>query len=190
MTSQRPVGWEEATERAHLMVRHVTSFHYASPAEEAHTEVRKMPVDTGLQRVLTSKVEAEPQTLLRGHHDYFGNAVHHFDLLEPHDSLRITAESVVETSHAVACGPETRPDPRPWPERWSEYLHASPFVPEIPEYESIDHGVVMGMDGEAFLQALEDLGATLKRDFRYESGITGVDSSPAEFVAQARLCLQ
>ena len=130
MTVTRTVGREGAAAHAHLMVRHVTELYYGSHAEEAHSEVRKSPVDTGLQRVLTSSLQVEPQTLLRKHRDYFGNVVHHFDLLEPHTALCITAESVVETSHAVACGPEAEADPRAWEERWSEYLHASPFVPE------------------------------------------------------------
>ena len=179
-----PVGWEQARERAHLMVRHVTELRYSSPAEEAHTEVRKMPVDTGLQRVLTSKIDVDPPTLLGQHRDHFGNAVHHFDLLEPHDSLRIVAESVVETSHAVACGAEAAPDPRPARDRWAEYLYESPFVPELPEYATVAHEVSMESDAEDFLGALEAFGATLKRGFRYEPGLTAVDSSPAEFFAK------
>ena len=63
MTSPRPVGWEQAPERAHLMVRHVTELYYGAHAEEAHSEVRKSPVDTGLQRVLTGNLHVEPQAL-------------------------------------------------------------------------------------------------------------------------------
>ena len=184
MTATRPVGWEQAPERAHLMVRHVTELYYAAPAEEAHSEVRKSPVDTGLQRVVTSKVDVEPQTLMRKHRDYFGNVVHHFDLIDPHSALCITAESVVETAHAVACGPESdsgEADPRPWEERWAEFLHPSPFVPDLPHYETIRHEVSTSLEGEAFLTALEELGATLKNGFRYDPGLTEVDSSPAEF---------
>jgi len=183
-TTTHPVGWEQAHGRAHLLVRHVTELQYDAPVEEAHTEVRKAPVDTGLQRVLTHKVEVEPAAILGSYRDYFGNTVHHFDLLEPHESLRIVAESVVETSHAVACGPESEPDPRTWRERHAEFLHVSPCVPELPEYASIDHGVIPGLDADVFLGALEDLGATMVHDFRYEPGITGVESSPAELFAK------
>jgi transglutaminase-like putative cysteine protease len=163
------------------MVRHVTELSYGSHVEEAHSEVRKSPGDTGLQRVVTSKLEVEPQTLLRKHRDYFGNVVHHFDLLDPHAALRISAESVVETTHAVACGPESAPDPRPWEERWAEYLCASPFVPDLPHYAEIRHGVNPRLDPDEFLSALQALGAVLKRDFRYEANLTEVDSSPAVF---------
>ncbi len=181
MTSSHPVGWDEARLRAHLLVRHVTELYYTGHAEEAHSEVRKTPVDTGLQRVVTTKLEVEPQTLPRKHRDYFGNVVHHFDLLEPHAAVCITAESVVETSHAVACGPEAEVDPRPWEERWAEYLYPSPFVPELPHYATIEHRVSPSSSAEEFLTALEELGAVLRRDFRYETGLTEADSSPAVF---------
>lgn len=181
MKRSRAVGWEAAEERAHLMVRHVTELYYENEAEEAHSEIRKSPVDTGLQRLVTSKVEVEPPALLRKHTDYFGNVVHHFDLLEPHRAVCITAESIVEVAHAVACGPEAEPDARPWEERWVEYLNPSPFVPEIPQYATIEHRVDRSLDADEFMDALEDLGATLKRDFRYDPGATDVDSSPAIF---------
>lgn len=181
MSAERRVGGGEGRERAYLMVRHVTELYYARDAEEAHSEVRKSPVDTGLQRVVTSKVEVEPQTLLRKHRDYFGNIAHHFDVLQPHKALCIVAESVVETTHAVACGPEAAPDPRPWEERWAEFLGASPLVPELPQFASFAHGVTPGLGPEAFLEALEELGFLLKERFRYEPGLTDVDSGPADF---------
>ncbi len=184
MTASYPIGREQAAETAHLMVRHVTTLEYDADIAEAHTEVRKSPVDTGLQRVLTSKLEVEPQAPLARHVDYFGNVVHHFDLLEPHRTLRITAESVVETADAIACGPEAAPDPRLWKERWAEYLHTSAFVPDIPHYASIEHDVDVDLSPHDFIQALEALGATLKNDFRYEPGATHVDSSPEEFFEQ------
>ena len=56
----------------------------ATPVE-AQTEIRKTPVDTGLQRVVTHKLEVSPGANLRSYHDYFGSHVHYFNLLEPHD---------------------------------------------------------------------------------------------------------
>jgi transglutaminase-like putative cysteine protease len=41
--------------------------------------------------------------------------------------------------------------------------------------------VSASLDAQAFLDALEELGAVLKRDFRYEPGLTDVDSSAAVF---------
>jgi transglutaminase-like putative cysteine protease len=94
---------------------------------------------------------------------------------------RITAESVVETAHAVACGPKAAADPRAWRERWAEYLHASSFVPDLPEYASIPHEVTSELPADEFLAALQELSATLKRDFRYVTGTTDVNSGPDVF---------
>jgi len=181
VTSPLRLANESACEKVLLLVRHTTTLAYSGSAQEAHTETRKTPGPTGLQRVVTTKVEVEPEGLLRRHRDYFGNLVHHFDLLEPHVALRIAAESVVETTDAVACGPESPGDPRPRRERWAEFLHPSPRVPDLPEYARIPHRVSPDLPAGEFLAALEELGAVLERDFRYEPGATGVDSDPAEF---------
>lgn len=184
MTAARTLRPDEETPRVHLSVRHVTELMYGGEASEAHSEVRKTPVDTGLQRVVTTRIDVQPSAVLKRHEDYYGNVVHHFDLLEAHGALCIAAESVVETSDAVACGPGDGEDARSGAERWAEFLHPSTFVPDLAEYGGIAHGVAPGLDGEAFLAALEDLGATLKRDFRYDPDTTEVDSTPAVFFEQ------
>lgn len=167
--------------KANLLVRHVTELSYGGDVIEEHSEIRKCPIDTGLQRVVMSKLEVEPQAVLNEHRDYFGNRVHHLDVFEPHSRLRIVAESVVETSHAIACGPESAPDDRPWQERWAEYLAPSPFVPDLPHYGSIAHGVQLELPVDQFAAALEEMGGQLKDRFRYDPTLTEVDSSPEVF---------
>ena len=95
----------DARGRALLLVSHTTRLRYAEPVVEAHSEVRKTPIDTGLQLVLTHKLEVEPTSTLHAYTDYFGNCVHHFNLLEAHSGLTIHSEAVVETRDAVCCGP-------------------------------------------------------------------------------------
>lgn len=128
-----------------------------------------------------NKVSVRPEAILREHRDWFGNRVLHFNLLEAHDELAITAESIVRTTDAVACGPESRPDPRPWPTRWAEYLAWSPFVPELPAYGAIRHGVASDLPPEGFLAELSELGAGFHHRFAYEAGLTRVDSTPEAF---------
>ena len=175
--------------KALLMVRHTTTLDYASRVVEAHTEVRKTPVDTGLQRVITTKLEVDPPTRLRIRTDYFGSRVHHFNLLEAHGSLRVTAESLVETTDAFACGHETAPDRRPWQQRWAEFLHWSPCVPELPHYAEIEHGVRVDLPPDEFVAALGALGGVFTDRFRYDTGATDVDSTPAHlFEAGGGVC--
>ena len=164
--------------RALLLVRHTTRLEYAEPAVEARTEVRKTPVDTGLQRVLTTKLEVDPPVVVRGHTDYFGSQVRRFNILEPHTSLTVESESVVETSDAVYSGPEEPDDPRAWSQRLAEYLHWSPSVPPLPDYESIPTRMKPDLEADAFLEATRELGHVFHQRFRYDSEATDVHSSP------------
>ena len=91
-------------DKALLMVSHVTRLSYGEPVVEAHSEVRKLPVDTGLQRVVTKSLEITPVARVGDYIDYFGTHVHYFNLLEPHDAVEIRAHSVVETTDAICCG--------------------------------------------------------------------------------------
>jgi transglutaminase-like putative cysteine protease len=166
-------------QRALLMVRHRTRLCYAEPVYEAHSEVRKTPIDTGLQRVITTKLSVDPYARPGEHRDWFGNVVHHFNLLEPHGSVTVTAESVVETTDAVCCGPEALPDPRPWQQRWAEFLHPSPAVPPLAEYASLRHDVGVDQPPERFVASLAALGSAFTRRFDYDTTSTDVHSSPA-----------
>lgn len=168
----------DAKDKALLLVEHTTRLKYAEPVVEAHSEVRKTPVDTGLQRVVTEKLEIEPAANLHSFFDYFGTHVQYFNLLEPHDALTIRANSVVETTDAVCCGPSLPPDGRSWQERLSEYVHWSPAVPYLPDYQDIKHSVDTGLGKNAFLNSLKDIGATFQSHFRYDPDTTDVHSSP------------
>jgi transglutaminase-like putative cysteine protease len=184
-----PIGRDAGGPGVLLHVRHETVLGYDDPVVEAHSEIRKTPVDTGLQRVVTANLTVDPPTVVRAHRDYFGNEVRYLNVLEPHDTLRLVSEAVVETTDAVACGPEAEPDPRPWTARWAEYLCDSPAVPDLPEFGEVPNPVRPELSPREFLDALTELGATFLKRFRYQPGVTRVDSSPAElFEKGAGVC--
>jgi transglutaminase-like putative cysteine protease len=167
-----------------LMVRHRTQLEYDRRVRQAHSEVRKTPVDTGLQTVVSSSLTVSPAAQIGTHRDYFSNVVSHFNLTEPHDSLTLSAESVVETTDAICCGLEAPPDPRHWSDRLAEFITWSPGVPELPHYETISHGVRPYLAPGDFLLALEELGDTFQRRFRYDPEATHVHSDPSELFEQ------
>ena len=166
-------------DRALLLVNHVTRLTYGEPVVEAQSEVRKTPVDTGLQRVLTHKLNVSPPASLHSYVDYFGSHVCYFSQLEPHTELEIAAEAVVETVDAVCCGPSESPDGRPWQQRLAEFLHWSAMVPPLANYAEITHRVSADLEGEDFIDALRELGGVFAKRFRYDAEATEVDSSPA-----------
>jgi len=169
-------------EHVQLKVIHRTRFDYGTPVSMSHNELRMSPVETGLQRVISHSIEVSPHAKLKSHRDHFGNLVSHFNILEAHDYLEIVAQSVVETTNAVSCGPESAPDTRPYHERWTEFLCWSPGVPFLTEYDGVPQGreISMAMDDIEFGHALYELGRYFYRTFRYDPDVTHVHSSPQE----------
>ncbi len=170
----------DARDKALMMVAHVTRFAYSEPVVEAHSEVRKSPVDTGLQKVVTHKLDVSPPAKVRSHRDYFGSDVRHFNLLEPHESVEIRAHSIVETTDAICCGPSYDLDDRPWTEKHVEYLQWSASVPPLEEYHDVPNRVEQGLDGEDFVGALSELGHVFYTRFRYDAEATDVYSGPQD----------
>jgi len=163
-----------------LTVNHKTSITYSEPVSDSQTELRMTPIDTGLQRVLDYELKVTPKAKVVEHRDHFGNIVSHFNLLEPHEKLIIEANSTVETTNAISCGPESAPDPRPYQERWQEFLLWSPGVPELAEYGSVEvpNELSMEMDDIEFGHHLYQLARYFFKTFRYDPDITHVHSSP------------
>jgi transglutaminase-like putative cysteine protease len=162
-----------------LKIRHVTRFDYEHPVTQAHSEIRQTPRDTALQKIISSdvKVHSKVPGHLSWHQDHFDNRVHHFNLLVPHESVEVVAESVVETTNSPYLG-QPAPDPRPCLERWAEFVAWSPGVPKLDEYGQVPHRVTMGMTPDAFLAALEALAGYFFDNFRYDPDATHVHSSP------------
>jgi len=168
-------------EHPRFKVSHVTRFDYSHAITCAHSEFRKTPVNTGLQRVLSTQITVDPNTALEMHTDHFGNIVHHYSCLEANDSLEITAESIVETTDAISCGAsDAADDQRDYAQRWAEYLSFSPGVPKLNAYATVPCEIDIKMDKLAFKQALNELAGYFFLNFRYDPDVTQVHSSPQE----------
>lgn len=80
-----------------LSIEHTTSFTYDQPISEAYTEMRLRPMDIGGQRCLSFALQTEPRGEVFQYADRFANDVRYFDVLAPHQKLRVTASSQVLT---------------------------------------------------------------------------------------------
>jgi len=178
---QSTVIAEHSPEHPRFKIVHVTRFDYNHPIVCAHSEFRKTPVDTGLQRVLSSQISTDSDQDLMHHCDHFGNIVHHYSCLEAKDSLEIRAESIVETTDAIACGAsEVGDDKRSYAQRWAEYLSFSPGVPKLDVYATVPCDININMDKLSFKQALNELAGYFFLNFRYDPDVTNVHSSPQD----------
>jgi len=165
--------------QATLALKHVTRFDYTEPVTLGYSEMHMMPVDTPLQQVLESKLTVFPECEVRTHRDYFGNIVHHFNILGPHTHIEIVSEAVVRTSNQPA-GDMVTSDPRPAGQQFVEFLHWSQGVPKLDEYASVPHAVNPAMHIDEFKQGLSDLAAYFFHNFRYDPDVTQVHSTPKE----------
>ena len=80
-----------------LQIRHTTVFRYAELINEAYTEMRLRPLETAGQRCYRFSLTTEPRGEVMSYLDRYGNQVHHFDTLQSHQQVVVTASSDVET---------------------------------------------------------------------------------------------
>jgi transglutaminase-like putative cysteine protease len=78
------------------LVRHVTSFSYEPAVGESVMEVRLQPRSDTRQRCLTSAIYVNPHSNVTVYRDFYGNAVHHFDIPGKHQSIEVVSEATVE----------------------------------------------------------------------------------------------
>jgi len=82
----------------HLKIEHTTTFTYDHLISEAYTEMRLKPLDADRQRCLSFHLTTEPHDVVLRYADQFGNDVRHFDVIQPHQKLMVSAVSDVLTA--------------------------------------------------------------------------------------------
>lgn len=108
-----------------LEIVHVTEYHYAGPVRESVMELWMQPQKGGHQRLVSFELDIDPPARLFSYADSFSNAVYHFDVPQPHQSLRIEARSAVETNPRVDM-PEAL-DMAEWDRLRSGFVQAETF---------------------------------------------------------------
>ncbi len=117
-----------------ISLLHRTTFVYASKAHDSFNEVRLRPVDDGSQICRSFELRTDPSTQIRDYLDFYGNAVHYFDIVPGHGRLVIEATSEVETTPnsarpAVPVVPRTELEATGENELYSEFLVDCHYVP-------------------------------------------------------------
>jgi transglutaminase-like putative cysteine protease len=159
-----------------LTVEHVTRLAYDGPINEAYTEIRLKPAHRDGQRCSSFTLTTEPRGVaIAEYRDRFGNTVHHFDVLERHASLAVTARSEVWT-------PEQFVDDEAAPsllDRW-DLLRASRYVPLDGPIAALAAEVTG--DGPTLATA-HTLMSAVRGRMRYETGSTDVRTVADEALA-------
>jgi transglutaminase-like putative cysteine protease len=162
-----------------LHIEHETSFIYAHAVHEAVGEARLRPRDDAEQRLVSFRLALDPQTGVDTIADRFGNTLHCYSVLSPHQRLVITATSVVATSAAplIATPPLTLMEQH-------DFTSASPYVPLTAGLLAFarDHAPDGGQ-AEATALALMD---AIYQSCTYEPGSTTISTTAAAVLAGRR----
>lgn len=170
-----------------LRIEHATGFTYGGAVSASYNEARMLPGTTESQFVLSSGLDIDPQTSANTYVDYFGTRVSVFDVLQPHESLTITARSLVEV--------RPRPLEHPgisWDRLATEAGRAVDTVEQLdqtrftrPPEEIVEIARSIAGRHDEPSRAAHDIAATIGDAVEYVTGVTGVHSTASD-VWQAR----
>jgi transglutaminase-like putative cysteine protease len=161
-----------------LRIAHSTTFTYDEPISEAYMEMRLTPLDSGGQRCEKFRLGTEPPADVRRYVDRFGNTVRHFDTLNPHARLVVSAASEVSTPD-VFSDPERELSPLDA----YDYLQATAYAPHTEDVGALALGCAAPGGGEK--SALAAMRA-VHHALTYAPGVTTVRSTAQEALASGR----
>jgi len=179
-----------------LRATHSTTYLYSAPVSICHTEVHLTPRDDRKQRLLDHNltIVPMPEATFR-HRDYFGNDVTYFSIHEPHQTLTISAASLIEMQPGDPIEPCLTPA---WEaargEGWGhgegdaleayQFVFPSPRVAPAPEFAAYAQPSFTA--GRPLLEAALDLCHRIYTDFHYDQQATTVATSVAEVLESRR----
>lgn len=168
-------------------ITHDTGYRYSTPASLSQNELFLSPRMTPSQKVRETSLFVEPSPhYTHSREDYFGNSVELFMVQHPHDWLKISACSIVETSHPVT------PDPAAttaWEETVKQLtLHKQPA--ELEAYQFVFKSPLIAFTEDLHKYALQsfppetpllagaiNLVRRIHTDFAYDKSASTVDTT-------------
>jgi transglutaminase-like putative cysteine protease len=170
-------------------IKHLTSFHYTPAVGETLMEVRLQPRSDTQQRCIAFSLEVNPRTSVMIYRDFYGNAVHHFDIPGRHETVAVTTESTVEMLprrdiESVQQSTWEELDELVSEGDYWEMLLPSQFAHGTEKLEKLRAELRLERSGEP-LALLKSLMTSLYDAFDYVPNATRVDS-PIDEALQAR----
>ena len=161
-------------------VRHITSFRYEPAVRESVMEVRMQPRTDFRQRCLSFSLDVTPRSNMMVYRDFYGNAVHHFDIPEKHNLIEITVQAIVDVLPARVLQPE---DVNDWNELdarvaqtdYWEMLLPSQFASPTELLEKLAGELDLRRRGNPY-ELLQELNGKLYDSFDYVPNTTNVNS--------------
>lgn len=174
-----------------LHVLHETSYAYVPPVRTAQHMAHLKPAHNDRQQLLAHRLQVDPAPVLHSESvDVYGNTRAFFSLPSAHETLRVVADSTVETS--ARAQPDGSP---PWEEarehlryhratRYdpaAEFAFQSPYVPRDQAF--IAYALASFPPGRPLHEAARELMHRIHADFDYEAEATDVNTPALEALA-------
>jgi transglutaminase-like putative cysteine protease len=170
-------------------VRHLTSFRYEPAVRESVMEVRMQPRTDFRQRCLSFSLNIDPRASMMMYRDFYGNAVHNFDIPERHRMIEVIAQAIVDVLPARSLDADAVDDWSELDERvgqtdYWEMLLPSHFAMPSELLEKLAVELDLRRRGNP-LELLQELNSRLYEMFDYAPNTTEVDS-PIDDALKAR----
>ncbi|MCF6379180.1 transglutaminase family protein [Nocardioides KLBMP 9356] len=168
-----------------LRIVHTTGFEYDGLALASYNQARMTPQTGPGQIVVHTRLGVSPTPWTYDYKDYFGNDVTSFEVLDPHESMTVTAVSTVHTDRAPATLPSLSWEDLKAPEvtdRFTEYLALPQLVaPPTDLAERVrDIAASTSSPGEA----AREVCSLVHAEVEYNPGTTDVATPAVEAWAQ------
>ncbi len=170
-----------------LRIAHTTGFDYDGKANTSFNEARLTPLTLPGQIVVHSRVEVSPTPWAYTYKDYWGSQVTAFEVLDPHQSLTVTASATVHTSRGPAGAPVLSWDDLSHPEvvdLHTEFLALADRV--APTEDLVVQAADLARNSDTPSDAAREICALVHREVKYVSGSTTVDAFAAHSWAERR----
>jgi transglutaminase-like putative cysteine protease len=170
-------------------VRHTTSFQYEPAVRESVMEVRMQPRTDFRQRCLSFSLNIDPRANMMMYRDFYGNAVHNFDIPERHRRIDVLAQAIVDVLparilEAAAADDWEELDRRVAQTDYWEMLLPSQFAVPTDLLGKLAIELDLRRRGNP-LELLQELNGRLYELFDYAPNTTEVDS-PIDDALKAR----
>ena len=167
-----------------FQVTHTTRYAYQTPVSHSLNEVRLTPRTLAVQHVRQTEIRVQPEPAFMHHRkDYYGNDVTSFELVERHDQLEVTAESIVDVQPEIGesqpsiCWEEARQRIAARSDaacvEASEFIYNSPYVTITPQLDEYARKTFTG--DRPLLEAVQDLTHRIHAEFKYRPQSTSID---------------
>jgi transglutaminase-like putative cysteine protease len=170
-------------------VRHITNFKYEPAVRESVMEVRMQPRTDFRQRCLSFSLTIDPRASMMMYRDFYGNAVHNFDIPERHRMIEVMAQAIVDVLPARALDAEAVGD---WAELDERVAQTDYWEMLLPSHFARPSELLERLAGELDLrrrgnplEVLQELNSKLYELFDYAPNTTEVDS-PIDDALKAR----